>query len=75
MYNILNGYPAGVYVYTATFTDDYGNSLIDSVTFTVVEATNGDGEGGIPGASLNIILIIFMGIVAPIIMVKRKKQL
>jgi len=39
-YNIPNGFAVGVYIYTVNFTDDYGNSIIDSVTFTVGDTTN-----------------------------------
>ncbi|KKM01572.1 hypothetical protein LCGC14_1793100, partial [marine sediment metagenome] len=40
MYNILDGFAVGVYVYTVNFTDDYGNSITDSVTFTVGDMAN-----------------------------------
>jgi hypothetical protein len=75
-YNILNGNPAGVYVYTITFTDDSGNVITDSVTFTVEagETGNGDDEGGgIPGARFEITLLISIGTVASIVMVKKKR--
>jgi len=39
-YNIPNGFAVGVYIYTVNFTDDYGNSIIDNVTFTVGDTTN-----------------------------------
>jgi hypothetical protein len=39
-YDIPDGFDMGVYVYTVNFTDDYGNSIIDSVTFTVGDTTN-----------------------------------
>jgi hypothetical protein len=39
-YNIPNGFAVGVYVYTVNFTDDYGNLITDSVTFTVGDTTN-----------------------------------
>ncbi|MBA7584344.1 hypothetical protein ES708_26297 [subsurface metagenome] len=39
-YDIPDGFAVGVYVYTVNFTDDYGNSIIDSVTFTVGDTTN-----------------------------------
>jgi hypothetical protein len=38
-YNISNGFAIGVYVYTVNFTDNYGNFITDSVTFTVGEDT------------------------------------
>ncbi len=38
-YNIPNGFAIGSYVYTVNFTDDYGNSITKSVTFTVEDTT------------------------------------
>jgi len=40
IYNIPDSLAVGVYIYTVNFTDDYGNSIIDSVTFTVSDTTN-----------------------------------
>ena len=40
IYNIPDGFAIDVYVYIINFTDDYGNSIIDSATFTVVDTTN-----------------------------------
>ena len=67
-YNIPDDLAAGVYVYTVTFTDAYGNSISNSVTFTVE-----DDGGGIPGASFEIILLVSIGTVASIVIMKRKK--
>jgi len=39
-YNIPDGFAVGIYLYTVNFTDDYDNSAIDSVTFTVEDTTN-----------------------------------
>ncbi len=39
VYNIPDGFSVGSYIYTVTFTDDYGNFITDSVDFTVVEDT------------------------------------
>jgi hypothetical protein len=39
-YNITDGFAIGVYVYTVNFTDDYGNSIIDSATFMVGDMAN-----------------------------------
>jgi hypothetical protein len=72
-YNIPDGLVAGVYICTVTFTDDYGNSIDDSVTITIEDSSNGDGEGRIPGASFEIIFILSIGTVATIIIVKKKK--
>ena len=35
IYNIPNNFTVGIYVYTVNFTDDYGNSIFDSVIFNV----------------------------------------
>ena len=40
LYNIPDGFAVGVYVYMVNFTDDYDNSIIDSITFTVGDTTN-----------------------------------
>ena len=34
-YNIPDGFSVGVYIYSISFRDDYGNFINDSVTFTV----------------------------------------
>ena len=39
-YNILNGFSVGSYIYTVNFTDDFGNSIIDSAMFTVEDTTD-----------------------------------
>jgi len=38
--NIPDGFTIGVYVYIINFTDDYGNSIIDDIIFTVGDTTN-----------------------------------
>ena len=39
-YNIPDGFALGVYVYIINIIDDYGNSIIDSATFTVEDTTD-----------------------------------
>jgi hypothetical protein len=39
-YNIPDGFAVGSYVYVVTFTDDYGNFITDSVSFSVQDTTN-----------------------------------
>ncbi|MHA1910604.1 MAG: hypothetical protein ACTSYA_02810, partial [Candidatus Kariarchaeaceae archaeon] len=39
-YNIPDGLAIGDYIYTVNFTDDGGNSVTESVTFTVSDTTN-----------------------------------
>jgi len=39
-YNIPDGFGVGFYTYTVNFTDDYGNSITDTVVFTVVDTTD-----------------------------------
>jgi hypothetical protein len=76
-YTILNGNPAGVYVYTITFTDDSGNTISDSVTFTVEAGETGNGDddgGGIPGARFEFILLISLGTIASIIVLVKKRK-
>jgi len=66
-YHIPDGFDIGVYIYTVNFTDDYGNSITDSVTFTVE-----DDGGGISGANFEMILILSIGTVVSIIILKKK---
>ena len=73
-YDIPDGFAVGVYVYTVNFTDDYGNSINDSVIFTIEDAGTGDGEVAIPGASFEITLIISISTIASIIIMKKKKH-
>jgi len=40
IYNIPDGFALGVYIYIINFTDDYGNSIINSTTFTVDDTIN-----------------------------------
>ncbi len=53
-YNIPNGLSAGTYTYTITFYDDHGNSILDSVVFTVEEPP----KPTIPGFGVPVILFI-----------------
>jgi hypothetical protein len=39
-YNIPDGFEVGSYVYVVTFLDDYGNSITDSVNFSVEDTTD-----------------------------------
>jgi hypothetical protein len=73
-YNIPDGFGVGSYFYTINFTDDYGNSISDSFTFTVEDTSTDDGNVAIPGASLEITLIISIITVASIIIMKKKKH-
>ena len=67
-YNIPNGFVAGVYIYTINFTDDYGNSVSDSVTFTVKEETTSGGGGGGDDSSteINLLPLIIIGLIIAI---------
>jgi len=73
-YNIPDDFAVGFYVYSVTFTDDYGNSIIDIFTFTVEDTSNDIDNGGIPSASFEITLIVSISTVAAIIIVKKKKH-
>ncbi len=39
-YNIPDGFTVGAYIYIVNFTDDYDNSITDSVTFTAEDTTD-----------------------------------
>jgi len=40
IYNIPDGFGLGTFFYTVNFTDDYGNFITDSITFTVEDTTD-----------------------------------
>ena len=41
IYNVPDGLAVGDYIYTVNFTDQYGNSVIDTITLTVREVSTG----------------------------------
>ena len=69
-YDIPDKLEAGNYYYTATFTDDYGNSNWIKTIFTVKER-----EGGIPAAGFEIILMMSIGTVATMVIMTKKKSI
>ena len=66
-YSIPDGFDIGTYTYTVNFTDDYGKTITDSVTFTVEEIK------GIIGPSFEIVLTMFIGTIAAIIKIKKTR--
>jgi len=76
-YNVPDGLAVGDYIYTVNFTDQYGNSVIDTITLTVREVSN--GGGAIP---LELIIIISSTIggavviaVAIVLLTRRRRKL
>ena len=76
-YNIPDGFGVGSYFYTINFTDDYGNSILDSVTFTV-------GDYKPPGGAIPFELIIIASVIGGgavigvavviVILIRRKRK-
>jgi len=70
VYNIPDGLISGAYTYEITFTDDYGNSITSSVTFTVnepVEPPSGE-------ISFGNYFLVFMGLgVVCLVLIKIQK--
>ena len=54
------------------FTDDYGNFVIDSVTFTVEEAVVDTPGGGIPFGN---VFLIFIGISVLYLILTKRRQI
>ncbi len=61
-YNVPNGLAVGTYIYTVTFTDDYGNFDTDIITMTVNAITTDGDTGAVPFE-----LIILISVLGPII--------
>jgi len=73
-YNIPDGLAVGVYVYTITFTDDYGNFVSDLVTVTINSGSVTPPPPG--GISFGLTFLIFLGIsLIGLIFAKRKQLL
>ncbi|MHA1453200.1 MAG: hypothetical protein ACTSRD_10090, partial [Promethearchaeota archaeon] len=68
-YSVPNGLSAGTYTYTITFYDEYGNSVLDSVVFTVEEPPTPT----IPGFGVPVILFITALTILTMILVLKKK--
>ena len=69
-YSIPNGLSAGTYTYTITFYDEFGNSILDSVVFTVEAAPSPT----IPGFGVPVILFITAFTIFTMILVLKKKK-
>jgi hypothetical protein len=68
-YDIPDGHEPGDYIYTITFLDSPGNSVSDSITFTVETTDTGLGDAGV--AIIVIAAISVVAVVAVVIMKKR----
>jgi len=77
IYNVPDGLAVGDYIYTVNFTDQYGNSVIDTITLTVREVSN--GGGAIPleliiiiSSTIGVVVVIAIAIV---IITRRRRKL
>ena len=74
IYNVPDGLDVGNYIYTVNFTDQYNNSIIDTITLTVREVSTGGDT--IP---LELIIIIFGGgvviAIAIAVLIRRRRKL
>jgi hypothetical protein len=75
IYNVSDGLAVGDYIYTVNFTDQYHNSIIDTITLTVREVSTGGDT--IP---LELIVIISSTIgggvvIAIAVLVRRRRKL
>jgi len=74
-YNVPDDLAVGEYTYIITITDDYDNSVTDTVNMTVQEVTtDDDGDDG-PAIHLGNYYLIFLviGIISIAIVQKRRK--
>ncbi|MFW9989456.1 MAG: hypothetical protein ACFFC3_12440 [Candidatus Odinarchaeota archaeon] len=69
-YNIPDGLSAGKYNYIVNFTDDFDNSITDTVTITIETAE--ENGGGIPFGNYYLIFLV-IGIISLVIVQKRRK--
>jgi len=70
-FNIPDGFSPGDYTYEITFTDESGNSVIDSVTFTVSDTAE-PPEDGIP---LGNYFLIFIGVSVICLAIAKKRRI
>jgi len=59
VYNIPDGFEEGVYLYTVNFTDDYGNSISNTVRVTITERAIPFGNFFLIFIGLSVICLIF----------------
>ena len=64
VYNIPDGFSPGVYTYKITFTDESGNSVLDTVTVTI--------RGAIPFGNF---FLIFIGFSVICLIFAKKRQI
>jgi len=72
-YNVPDGFAVGEYLYTANFTDDYGNYATDTVIMTVQEVSK-DNKGGAISFGNYFLVFLIIGILSLTIVQKRKKM-
>ncbi|MFX0137385.1 MAG: hypothetical protein ACFFDN_27345 [Candidatus Hodarchaeota archaeon] len=72
-YNVPDGLAAGNYTYTITITDDYGNSVSDSVLMTV-EEPEPTVPPPIPGYELSIVISVSAIVSIGLIVLMKKKK-
>ena len=72
IFDIPDGFSEGSYIYTINFTDNYGNFIIDNVTFTVIDTTDST-PNSIPWMGIEFFLIIGIISIITTIMDKIKK--
>ncbi|MFX1574061.1 MAG: hypothetical protein ACFFB0_15060, partial [Promethearchaeota archaeon] len=68
-YDIPDGLSPGVYTYIITFIDESGNTVSDTVVFTVEEVA--DGRGAISFGNYYILFTV-LSIIGVLILIKRK---
>jgi hypothetical protein len=72
-YNIPDGFTEGNYTYIITISDQYGNSVTDSVVMTV-EAAEPSPPADIPGYDLPIVISISAIVLISLIALMKKKK-
>ena len=77
-YNVPDGLAVGTYIYTVTFTDDYGNFVTDITTMTVNAITTDGDTGAVPFELIILIsvigFIIILAVVIFIFLLKRRRK-
>lgn len=72
-FNIPDGLPAGDYVYTATFTDESGNFISNSVTVTINEGSGTPAPAG--GVPFGNYFLLFIGLSVICLIFVKKRQM
>jgi len=72
-YNIPDGLPAGVYVYTVTFTDENNNIISDTVTVTI--NSSGSPAPPVGGVPFGNFYLLFIGLSIVCLIFAKKRQM